>query len=74
MKFWPKLVLGPAGTGKTHLIFAVLDAARSKGKEFICASFNAITAMAIGGDTFTAAFFGVLKRTNTIHVLSALNN
>ena len=24
----PKLVLGPAGTGKTHLIFAVLDAAR----------------------------------------------
>jgi hypothetical protein len=53
----PKLVLGPAGTGKTHLIFAVLDAARSKGKEFICTSFNAITATAIEGDTFTGDFF-----------------
>jgi hypothetical protein len=53
----PKLVLGPAGTGKTRLIFAILDAARSKGKEFICTSFNAITATAIGGDTFSGDFF-----------------
>jgi hypothetical protein len=53
----PKLVLGPAGTGKTRLIFALLDAARSKGKEFICTSFNAITATAIGGDTFSGDFF-----------------
>jgi hypothetical protein len=52
----PKLVLGPAGTGKTRLIFAILDAARSKGKEFICTSFNAITATAIGGDTFSGDF------------------
>ena len=53
----PKLVLGPAGTGKTCLIFALLDAARSKGKEFICTSFNAITATAIKGDTFSGDFF-----------------
>jgi hypothetical protein len=52
----PRLVLGPAGTGKTRLIFAILDAARSKGKEFICTSFNAITATAIGGDTFSGDF------------------
>jgi hypothetical protein len=52
----PNLVLGPAGTGKTHLILAILDAARSKGKEFICTSFNAIVATAIGGDTFSGAF------------------
>ena len=54
----PKHVLGPAGTGKTCLIFAILDAARSKGKEFICTSFNAITATAIvGGNTFSGDFF-----------------
>jgi hypothetical protein len=53
----PMLVLGPAGTGKTHLILAILDAARFKGKEFICTSFNAITATAIGGDTFSGDFF-----------------
>ena len=53
----PKLVLGPAGTGKTRLIFALLDAARSRGKEFICTSFNAITATAIGGDTFSGDLF-----------------
>jgi hypothetical protein len=53
----PKLVLDPAGTGKTHLILAVLDAARSKGKEFVCTSFNAVTATAIGGDTIAGDFF-----------------
>ena len=53
----PMLVLGPTGTGKTHLIFAILDAARSKNKEFICTSFNAITATAIGGDTFSGDCF-----------------
>jgi hypothetical protein len=52
----PMLVVGPAGTGKTHLIFAILDAAKSKGKKFICTSFNAITATAIGGDTFSGGF------------------
>jgi hypothetical protein len=52
----PILVLGPAGTGKTHLIFAILDAAESKAKQFICTSFNAITATAIGGDTFSGDF------------------
>jgi hypothetical protein len=52
----PMLVLGPAGTGKTHLIFAILDAAKSKGKKFICTSFNAITAIAIGGNTFSGDF------------------
>jgi hypothetical protein len=53
----PILVLGPAGTGKTRLIFAILEAVRSKNKEFICTSFNAITATAIGGDTFSGDFF-----------------
>ena len=53
----PMLVLGPAGTGKTRLIFAILDAARSMDKDFICTSFNAITATAIGGDTFSGDFF-----------------
>jgi DNA-binding NtrC family response regulator len=55
----PNLVVGPAGTGKTSLIFAILDATKSKGKEFIRTSFNAITATAIGGDTFSGDFSGV---------------
>ena len=47
------LATGPAGTGKTVLIKAVLNAAHSQKKKFIRTSFNALVALAIGGDTFS---------------------
>jgi hypothetical protein len=52
-----QLILGPAGSGKTHLISAVLDAAKRKSKDYIRTSFKAMLATAIGGNTFTGEFF-----------------
>ena len=48
------LLHGAAGTGKSHVIKGITDAARICGKRTLNTSFNAINALAIGGPTFAS--------------------